>query len=294
MAALVGMSRAAWRRQPQGALDVNESNTLAVNLVFAHNTKAFGYDSKARKLCAVVGATWGVEGYQSAGTESSTYIQSSPVVQLGALQNSTVFALSRTNASLTTTIPGSAGTIGGSGNAIYCERGSSGNDIYKLEWIYSGAGELPNTLAAAFVYRNDGGTILQKRISANGLNNNTLVASAIVKTGTNHAVYVDGRINSETFGSSSTAFTDATVESWIGGDKRVSDAFWNGSIPLVAGWSRALLKGELDELRKNPWQLFKPRRARFFLPPSATGVPTSLLNQNIAATSFRSAWTAPI
>jgi hypothetical protein len=293
MAALIGMSRAAWRRQPQGAVDVNESNPLAVNLVFAQNTKAFGYDSKARKLCAVVGAIWGVEGYQSAGTDSSTYIQSSPVLQLGALQNSTVFALSRTDAGVTNVTPGTTELIGGGGNAIYCERGSAGNDIYKLEWIYSGSGELPDTLAAAFVYRNDGGTLLQKRISATGLNNNTLVASAIVKTGTNHAVYVDGRIDSGTFGSSSTAFTDATVESWIGGDKRVTTSFWNGSIPLVAGWSRALLKGELDELRRNPWQLFKPRRARFFLPPSAPGVPTSLLNRNLAATSFRSAWTAP-
>jgi hypothetical protein len=57
----------------------------------------------------------------------------------------------------------------------------------------------------------------------------------------------------------------------------------------------ALSPPEMRALAINPYQIYKPANDDPYLISTATapGVPTSLLNQNLAATSFRSAWTAP-
>jgi hypothetical protein len=59
----------------------------------------------------------------------------------------------------------------------------------------------------------------------------------------------------------------------------------------------ALSDAEIDFLLRDEYSIFEPDNDDPYListaAATAPGVPTSLLNQNLAATSFRSAWTAP-
>jgi len=69
---------------------------------------------------------------------------------------------------------------------------------------------------------------------------------------------------------------------------------YQDGMALLVGWQRALSAAQIADLHLNPWQIFKADPVRIYsLPSVAPGVPTSLLNQNLAATGFRSAWTAP-
>jgi hypothetical protein len=62
-------------------------------------------------------------------------------------------------------------------------------------------------------------------------------------------------------------------------------------------WNRILSTEEVSALSRNPYQiLIRANDDPYLISAGAAvapGVPTSLLNQNLAATSFRSAWTAP-
>jgi len=70
--------------------------------------------------------------------------------------------------------------------------------------------------------------------------------------------------------------------------------YWVGQVSLVAVFMRHMEEAEARAISSNPWQLFRADPVRIYsLSSFAPGVPTSLLNQNLAATSFRSAWTAP-
>lgn len=236
---------------PQGAVQIDWSNPITRDLAFCHLTVHKGFDLVGKKLCAIGGSpTFDYEGFTSTGLTAGTYIQVSDTRILGPLSNSTVFALSRTSAATTTSNPGAAGTIGPGGNAIYSERGSSGNDIYKLAWSRQ-----TYDPACEFTYRNDAGNLLQQRINAYGLNDGSLIASALIKNGSSHIAYVNGSYSSGTYGYANN-FT-GSVESWIGDDKGDTASPWNGKIPLVVGWRRSLSMQEIESLRFNPGQLFR-------------------------------------
>jgi hypothetical protein len=112
------------------------------------------------------------------------------------------------------------------------------------------------------------------------------------------ALYLDGALRQENSTSTPSSIFAGNAALWFGNFYTDSGStFYNfpGDLGLQMLWSRALLDGEVAELNRNPYQIFVPRNVRFYSIPTATapGVPTSLLNQNLAATSFRSAWTAP-
>lgn len=173
---------------------------------------------------------------------------------LGPLQQSSLIAFSSTTAGLISVGSNTDGLISTNGNAIYSERAASGNDIYKLCWSCDSNAL---TLYAEFTYRNDGGTLLQHRINIGRKNNGIPIFSAVTKNGTAHYVYCAGLGASGTFGSSSTAFTDAGLQRLINADLGDGTASWNGVTYFVIGFSRTLSINELNSLNKNPWQLFK-------------------------------------
>jgi hypothetical protein len=87
---------------------------------------------------------------------------------------------------------------------------------------------------------------------------------------------------------SGSAFTVSTASS--------SGRIYNGTLSQLqnAAFATALTDEECIMISANPWCLLNSNPVRIYsLPSAAPGVPTSLLNQNLAATSFRSAWTAP-
>lgn len=178
---------------------------------------------------------------------------------LGPLANSTAVGIARH-------VTGA--NINASGNAIYSERDTAGgNDIYKLGCVSS------TGLRGQFTYRNDGGNLLQLNTATADarLSDSAWKFYAARKNGTTHDVYYQGLTGNGTFGSASTAFTEAAVSRGIGYDPGDTDPQWDGEIALVAGWSRTLEVSELYEIRRDPWQLFVPISRKVYSFGTASG-----------------------
>jgi hypothetical protein len=132
----------------------------------------------------------------------------------------------------------------------------------------------------------------------NGIFSNTPIGNNIIYGGHDGGSTFDafvfelnGVIGTDTFGTAGARIGPATD---LNLGNNASSFPWNGEIPIAYLWRRMLSVEERRELDANPWQLFRADPVRIYsLPSAAPGVPTSLLNQNLAATSFRSAWTAP-
>jgi hypothetical protein len=88
------------------------------------------------------------------------------------------------------------------------------------------------------------------------------------------------------------SLTSATNQTDIG---RGFD-FYRGYIGYFYLFHSGRDQQELNSLTNNPYQIWDTGSEPYLISAGAAtapGVPTSLLNQNLAATSFRSAWTAP-
>ena len=264
------LTRSTRLSQPQGPVEVDRQNELAAGLEFSY-IPGFSRDLN-RKYGAVqtVGAgTSFLNGTMvTAGTSRNNGLVLATGALLGPLQNSTLLAIVNTRAGLT--IAGgseSDGLIGAGGNAIYSERASTGNDIYKLA-LAATAGP---SLNAEFTYRNDGATLLQQRAVITGSNDGRQLAVAAVKSGVSHSVYCNEVSTSGTFGSGSSAFTNANIQRRLGSDVADVNSAWNGQILLVVGWSRALSSDEIAGAISNPWQLFRPVQRRTYFDMGAGG-----------------------
>ena len=247
--------------QPQDAVGVDWSNPLTRGLEFAY-LPGHRRDSAGKlpgvPLLGVNTTSFGASIVQP-GTDSNNGLVIKSGQLLGPLQNSTVIGIASTSATININDQGTAGQIGTNGNAIYCERGAvDGNDIYKL-----GASGVTSQ-NAEFTYRNDAGTLLQSRMYGT-LNDGKSHLFGAVKRGTQHIAYLDKSSTSGTFGSGSTAFTNASNQMIIGSDAGDSLASWNGKIDLVSGWSRALSDAEVKSLSDNPWQIFEPEVQRIWV-----------------------------
>lgn len=261
-------------QQPQGpSPQIDWSNPLTLGLVFAFapgsrvnavgpqfpsvpaplNNTASGTRVDGGSLFGppTTGST-GVTGFDITGSGTSI---------LGGLQNSTVAGVFRTTAVATNPAGnGNDGEIGGGGDAIYCERSTSGNDIYKIAVSIDAS----RNLQCEFTYRNDAGTLLQQYQLDSTLNNGAPHFCAGVKNGTTHTTWGSNGNASGTFGSGSSQFLDATRKCVIGYDAADTNSNWNGFIDFVAGWNRSLSDSEMYALRANPWQIFRPRSAFLF------------------------------
>jgi len=190
---------------------------------------------------------------------------------LGSLQQSTVIGV------------GSTSIMGTANRCIFSERGTAGSAIYKIELT-------PNdTLSGRFTYRNDAGTLLSQFVSCPDFNDGRTVAISATKNGTAHRVGVNGAYSSGTFGSASSAFTEATLARQLGADAGDSTVPWHGPVDFVAGWARALSEAEVNAVSRNPWQLFKPIERRLWVASALVSLPTLV---QPASTTSAGAWTA--
>jgi hypothetical protein len=179
------------------------------------------------------------------------------------------------------------------GSVIYTERPNA-TQIFKLQCAKNDAAVNKIT----FVTRNDiGGGLLNEATLCEFNTSNVLQAGAFVKiSDTNRWLFT--RENS----AQNTTFSGGNYnrnQGQIFCDSQSGDVAQNESVlcPLVFTFKRAISRLEFDDLVKNPWGLFVPADNDPYLISAgaavAPGVPTSLLNQNITASGFRSAWTAP-
>jgi hypothetical protein len=107
----------------------------------------------------------------------------------------------------------------------------------------------------------------------------------------NESIFVNGGLGGSGYRGNNEATPQTAA---IGGLPDSTAVPYQDGMALMVGWQRALSAAQIADLHLNPWQIFKADPVRIYsLPSVAPGVPTSLLNQNLAATSFRAAWTAP-
>ncbi len=154
-----------------------------------------------------------------------------------------------TNASISFWLKNTLGGGAGTAQVVpYAERGSSGNDIWKIEQIRNtGLGITVGSLA--FVHRDDAGT----------LDNHFIPTGVVVNDGNWHHVvftkagvackfYIDRELKSSGNLSGNDTMTNATLESWMGQDKGDSAAKYTGSIDEVGLWSKTLSPAEVTQL----------------------------------------------
>lgn len=253
---------ASLARSPVSTPKVDLSNSITKDLAFtvlpglvldSLNNRALTsniFSSGARRI----GPTLYTPG-TTIGIGDAVHVRSGGPI-LGPLTNSTVLGVFRTRAGFFNggTADGNQ-DIGAGGKAIYSERASTGNDIYKI-----GVATVTGAGTVEFTYRNDAGTLLQQRIPASTLNDGKVHVAVGRKLGTSHSAWYDGQPSTGTFGSASTAFTNSNISCRIASDAADLTADWNGEILLVAGWSRALSDEEIKFVSQNPWILFNKER----------------------------------
>lgn len=151
------------------------------------------------------------------------------------------------------------------GRSIYAERAASGNNIWKLDSLDPSS---PNSVF--FTHRNDGGLLTRIR-TTKIINDGIIHAVAMTKFGKAIKIYVDGVLDaSGTLGGSDT-FTNAGIESWLGGDRGDSNANYVGKIANFAIWDRRLIADEIAQLAADPLRLFRRKEVAHFFPSISTG-----------------------
>jgi hypothetical protein len=152
-------------------------------------------------------------------------------------------------AELNNSIPG--GLVNGA--SLYGERGSSGNDIIKLDFSYS---------SAAFdnmeiVLRDDAGTLLKVNTAVDGSRDGMFHSWAGTKIGNggsnNVTLWKDGQIHAQGSWTGVDSYTDATLTSTIGYDIFDTSGNWPGMIAIVGVWTRALNQSEILLLQNDPF-----------------------------------------
>lgn len=116
-----------------------------------------------------------------------------------------------------TIIPASAAYYG----ALYCERGSAGNDIFKLE-VSDGS-------TLRFTYRDDAGTLNQPTGTIN-VCDGRWHQIAFTKAATTLKVYVDTVLDINSTLTATDTLTDATLKTYIGADQADGNADYRGFI----------------------------------------------------------------
>jgi len=148
-------------------------------------------------------------------------------------------------------------TTAGAPGTLYAERGSSGNDILKLQSYSTGP------MRYRYVYRNDAGTLFFKDSSAPrpAVNDGLMHMSVMQRDGAVIRGYYDGKLDmSETYaGGTDCGFTNATNQCWIGADPGDSSNYCDGNIYAVFLYSRALTPEEVSFLAAAPYCMFSRR-----------------------------------
>ena len=128
--------------------------------------------------------------------------------------------------------------------ALYSERASTGNDIWKLE-IVNG------TKALRFTHRDDAGT-LDSKTNASGISvvNGKWHMVTLTKAGTAINLYVDTVLDLSATLTGSDTMTNS-IYPIVGGDQHDATCLYTGLIDEVSLWTRTLSISEIQDLYYN-------------------------------------------
>ena len=130
------------------------------------------------------------------------------------------------------------------GDALYCERAPSGNDIVKLDSLDATS---PNSVFVTL--RNDGGTLLQVR-STKIINDGIWHFIVGTKQGTAIKLYVDGILENSNTWSGTDTYTNG-IQSRVGGDAGDSSSHFLGKEDNVILYNHALTNDEINQTMNN-------------------------------------------
>ena len=247
MSALIRMPRAAWRRQPQGSSRIDFSSSLCAGLAEAYSMQS---------------------GLLSLVRQSNPTVTNNPVLVYGdtavGLSFDTTkklaYPLTATNPPLTLLT-----------QYVIRSTTSIGRIAGAFEASVSGFTIAPNSTNYRALIATAGANtvVLGTSIVTMELKTDVLVVG---NTGNPRSVsFWENGILSATGSGNYTASSGGFT---LGADNGVginAGAAANANIYLTALWNRALSSAEIIALSQNPWQLFQPRPARFFLIPDAAG-----------------------
>jgi hypothetical protein len=252
MAYLIRMPRAAGKRQPSGDPPINISHPLTRDLfAVAHKNKQGLALSSPLTLYGntVVRGDWYGLGllFNTTDSYAQTSTNFSPPTVVGSI--------------LCAFIPKTLNTFG------LC-----GHELSLSYWGYS----LFSHSGSSITLRIGSGGVLgpetrKSNVTANVLSLGRPVFIAFsVSTLDSVVAALNGRMTTLTASGTAASYNQGTLPFRIGsyssGD--AANVFGAKNIALLASWSRALTPAELMEVTANPWQLFKPRLARFISIPS--------------------------
>ena len=240
--------------QPQGPVEVDWANPLNLDLLEAHAPNRQAYDMQA---ATIVAARDGI-GFLAAGGTGGVKIAEQRL--MAGLDYSTALAV----------FDRSVATGNANGRPFYCER-SEGNDIYKF-----GLGA-STTSAVSFVFRNNAGNLINNATSV-AINSakSASVAAWVTNGPASRTIYCDRNFATNTSNFPNT-FTYANARR-IGGDQSDLPSAYTGYVLGVFLWQRALSIDELNEIERNPWQLFRAKKRVLYFDVGAGGAITAALN----------------
>lgn len=182
---------------------------------------------------------------------------------LGPLPAWTIVALVQTS---------SAGVMG-AGSTLYCERGSSGNDI--LKFILTGPGS--NQTGPGIVYRNDSGTLVNDGsvsiVPTMADGNVHSVGAVYVSSAAGFQFWTDGAmLRTEAWGSNN-AFTNPGLIRSIGVDAGAGTGYYTGNLMALWLYNSALPATQMAWLAREPFAMLRPVVRRSFVTAQAAAVP---------------------
>ncbi len=244
-----------WTIKPHAGVQLDRSHPFAIGLQGAWLFNEGGGLGAINLVTSEVGVLTNGPVWQNGALHfdgTNDYVQARAAITIGGNANFTVMARIRTT------------TLNANGQPIYCERGSSGNDILKFEGPASGAHP-----GFFITFRNDGGTLKQV-FGTTDVHDGAWHTGAVRKVGTTDiSVWVDGHLDVASTTAAADTFTNATNETWLGRDKGDSSATFNGDMDFVYCWNRALSDMEIGALTIQPYQLFALPRRMWFAPTAA-------------------------
>ena len=145
---------------------------------------------------------------------------------------------------------------------IYSERDAGNPDIFKVTRS-SGTN-------FSFVFRNSSNQLINNATTVSGSGEDNFVAF-VTNGSASRTIYVNGSHATNTTDYSNTINHCNNVQ--IGRDFR-DNLGWFSVIYFVSVFARAMSFDELDELNRNPWQLFRADPVRIYSLPPALTIPT--------------------
>lgn len=252
------------RYQPQGLARVNQSSPLSLKLSGAwvpQNGRTQAIEGASKKL-----SPQGI-GFTTGG--SADYWLASPTAIASAASTWTILVL----------LTGASTNNPQGGVAFYAERPND-TQIIKL-----GMGD-GQTNTASLVVRDQQGNLAKHNGVADVRTDSgkPRVIVGVRRSASNHALYVNGKLDAVNTGSSAGG-TFGPTNAAIGNDPNDTRSYLAGaSLPLVLVWTRALSDAEIASISANPWQVFEAPDDDEFMAPAA-GADANVSPQGVSASA---------